>query len=138
MTIYHGGWDFFTPNAGECTTMLCRVCGEEMAVERDVFGPRGYVAHLAEKLQQRQDPTYRGGSLHDVFTCNNVGQKWHSQVRHLRKEQQGTRSAALQAMLEQEIRQILTTRRPTTTSRADVDPQTLPEPTSNGAPHGLL
>ncbi len=122
MTIYHGGWDFFTPNSGECTTMLCRVCGDEMAVERDVFGPRGYVAHLGEQMRQRQDPTYRGGSLHDVFTCENSGQPWHSQVIALRQEQEATRSASIKTILEDEIRQIFTTRRPTDESDDDVDP----------------
>ncbi|GEM_PF-943392 len=137
MTSYERGWDIFMTKPGACDTMRCRVCGEKMEVERDVFGPTSYAESLG-KMRQRLDPTYRVGHLHDAFICKNSGQTWHSQALELRKEQAATHSTRLTAMLEEEIRQILTTRRPTTASHADVDSQTLPGPTGNGAPHGLL
>ncbi len=113
MTVYHAGWDFFTPSPGTEDTMHCCACGEEMEVQRNVFGPTGYVEAVGGRMRQRQDPAYRVGHLHDVFTCKRSGQTWHTQVIALREEQSETSSARLKSVLEEEIQQILTTRQAT-------------------------
>src|ERR1019366_800343 len=90
MTL-HGGWDSFTPAPGMQDKMSCRVCDEDMEVERNINGPTG----MAEAMG-------KGKHLHDHFSCKHANQDWHSQILALKKEQQETASTTIRDILEGE------------------------------------
>lgn len=66
---------FFTTDPGKRESANCNVCGEQMDVHRNVFGPRSFIA-----------ATLARGSLdclHDRFYCPHREELWHRQVTYL-------------------------------------------------------
>lgn len=96
----HKGWDIVITEPGERESMTCPVCNEEMEVKRNVTGPTSWAGAIMRKEH-----------LHDTFTCNNAGKKWHKQVRKLREEILATPSAKLAEIFQGEIEQILVRKR---------------------------
>lgn len=102
MSVLHSGWDIVMTKPGEYDSMKCRVCGEEMAVTRNAFGPTSSMGAM-----------FGSKHIHDEFLCANAVFGWHDQVRRLREVIRDTPSAKLTAIYEEEIREILEKRKPT-------------------------
>jgi hypothetical protein len=104
---YHSGWESFSPEAGTVDKMYCRVCGEEMDVQRNVMGPTGFaeamsVAHGMSK-----------GHLHDSFHCKYAQENWHSQARVLKQKIEKEPSKIISDLLKTEVNLILLNRKVT-------------------------
>tara|TARA_Y100000034_G_scaffold124892_1_gene173677 strand:+ start:292 stop:621 length:330 start_codon:yes stop_codon:yes gene_type:complete len=103
MSIHHrAGWDSFTPAPGEEEKMSCRVCGEDMEVNRNVNGPTGYVEAMAKR-----------GHPHDHFFCKNSGEDWHNQVLRIRQSAEENPSKLIAHMMSVEANEIILTRKAT-------------------------
>lgn len=100
---YHSGYDYFTPDPGTEKSMKCRACGFEMDVARGVeVGSRW--GHLSPDPQKRKV---------DKFTCTHAGEKWHNQAIELKKLIGRTPSQVISSLVEAELHQIISTRKPT-------------------------
>ncbi len=99
---YHKGWDSFSADPGKVKKCVCKVCGEECEVKRNINGPTSW----AESVGQLKH-------LHDFFFCKYVKEDWHMQIRALKHEQEATKSAAIKELLESEIAQIFVTKQTT-------------------------
>ena len=98
------GHNFATTPPGAADSLACRVCGEAMAVSRDCFGPTGYASALA-------GPS--AWTRHDEFHCRHSDEDWHRQALRLRQDAVATPSRTLEKLLEQEVREVLATRKAT-------------------------
>lgn len=98
----YAGYEVLTPECGKHESMNCPTCGDVMNVERDVEGATGFAEAMAGRKHK-----------HDRFTCPNAGKNWHVQIIKLGHEAKNTASAAIERMINDEIRGILETRRPT-------------------------
>lgn len=95
----------YTPDVGivpKESSVLCGVCGEVMNEFRNHLGPRGFAQAMSG-----------GKSLHDLFECPNLNEKWHKQIVELRKEAEKTSSAVLERIYTEEAQLILETRKTT-------------------------
>jgi hypothetical protein len=100
----HAGWDFFTGEPDRHAVMHCRVCGEPMAVDRDVVGPTGWAHAMAIRAGHAK------GRLHDEFHCERAGEPWHRQALALRQEAEQTPSKRLAELLTAEADEVVRTR----------------------------
>lgn len=101
-TGYVSGWESFTPDPGICSGMRCRVCSENMEVQRNVKGPTSSAAVMA-KLD----------SVHDHFFCKHAAEAWHAQALILLQKATSSPSAVLEKLLREEAADILRTRKAT-------------------------
>ena len=94
--------DSFSPDPGEYKEVSCGVCGENMDAKRDSYGPTSWAGAM-------------GGSKrhHDLFTCPNIEEKWHKQVKELRCLANKTPSAFLADRYREEANEALADRKPT-------------------------
>lgn len=105
--VLHAAWDFFTSEPGLHARLHCRVCGEPMAVSRDVIGPTGWTHAMAINAGRAK------GRLHDSFRCERAGEAWHRQALALRREAEGTSSKRLADLLTAEADEVVRTREAT-------------------------
>ncbi len=63
------------PLPGTVATAACGICGLQMNVTRNVFGPTGW----AEAMSGNKH-------LHDRFACQNKDQDWHLKICRLKME----------------------------------------------------
>lgn len=93
---FHGGYDYFTPAPGTETEMLCKACGAQMDVERNmnVFGRFGHVR------------------VADIFSCPFSGERWHEQVIALLVFQRQLPSKKLCDLVSEEIAEIIKSKTP--------------------------
>lgn len=98
----HKGWDVITTEPGKHESMTCPVCNQEMNVIRNEKGPTSWAGTMMQTEH-----------LHDTFTCKNAGKKWHKQVRNLREAVINTPSAKLASLFNEEIEEILKSKKAT-------------------------
>lgn len=72
---WHGNDGRSNPDPGTVAAVECGVCGENMEVKRDVFGPTSYA-----------EAASGGGHRHDSFTCPNLRENWHKRVCQLKAD----------------------------------------------------
>lgn len=89
--MYHAGFDYFSPEAGEHESVKCKACLCLMDVERGVLRTKGRYGILTEPRKE------------DIFTCPNAGKDWHSQIIALIREKDRTPSTLLANLYEEEI-----------------------------------
>jgi hypothetical protein len=95
--------DIYTPDSSEkVEEVFCGLCGDKMMVERDVMG----ATSLAEAWSKKKH-------MHDFFECPNMAEMWHLQAKAIRHQIRETPSAKLAAMLQEELNEILKTRKAT-------------------------
>ncbi len=92
----------FTPKPEEYDSATCGLCGTNMDVQRNVFGPTSFGGAMLKR-----------GHLHDWFECPNRREDWHIQVKKILREAQKTSSTALQELLEKDAKKVLKTRKAT-------------------------
>jgi len=84
--------------------MACRVCTERLLVLRNQIGPTSFIGALS------------GSEFpHDLFYCQHSEEDWHKQLLALKELITKTPSRRIQLILEEEAKDILATRIPTTT-----------------------
>ena len=98
----HKGWDILITEPGKHESMTCPVCNQDMEVKRNVKGPTSWAGAMM-----------RTEHVHDTFTCKSAGKKWHKQVRELRIVMSSTPSGKLAAIYQEEINEILFSKRAT-------------------------
>ena len=81
--------------------MKCPTCGASM----DVFHSPG-VSCFAAAMAGRSTP-------HDVWTCSNQYETWHSQASAIKREIDSTASKTIRDLLTTELNQILSSRQST-------------------------
>ncbi len=97
-TQYH-----YTPDPGTVEgPVQCGVCGTEMTVHRNCYGPTSSIMAMAGSKR-----------YYDSFSCPLSEEAWHKQVIRLREAKYKTPSATIADILEKEIQQVLDTRTPT-------------------------
>lgn len=82
----------------------CRVCGEPMAVSRNVVGPTGWGHATAIRAGQAK------GRPHDEFHCEHADATWHRQALALRREAGATSSKRMADQLTAEADEVVRTR----------------------------
>jgi len=101
MLVHSAGFDYFTPEAGKHSTMLCVACTAEMDVKRNVARTMGrYGIAMPEHLVRQED----------IFTCPNSEHGWHRQIIRLLQEVRDTPSRKLADLMELEIAEIRQTK----------------------------
>ena len=99
-------WDFIyfsgrrSADPGTVESAICGICDAQMDVERNVMGPTSRAESMGRK-----------GHLHDTFTCPNLKEPWHKRVIELISEGCNTKSRKIRKILEDEIMEILATRK---------------------------
>lgn len=86
---------FFT-KPGEADGILCKVCGTECVVDRNIMGPTCFAAAM-------------GGhkSLHDRAECPHSNAEWHDEAYALWKELGETHSNRVRALIEADLIEVL-------------------------------
>src|SRR5437870_4920538 len=102
--VAQAGWDFFTAAPGSREQLRCRVCGEVMAVARNVLGPTGWAHAMAMAAG------VMGGSRHDEFSGAFGGAAWHRQALALKQEANRTPSRELEKLLLEEAEGVVRAR----------------------------
>jgi hypothetical protein len=88
------------PRPGTVERLACGVCEADMVVERNVTGPTSWAeARAGDK------------HLHDSFQCPHYNEGWHKKVIALLNEGRATKSERIRAILEEEILEILRTKK---------------------------
>jgi len=90
---------YFTPDPGKEESMNCDVCGDNMEVQRNVMGPRGFASAMAGHKV-----------LHDIFACPHREEGWHLQAYKVMEEAKETASTELEKMLRKEAMELVKTR----------------------------
>lgn len=62
------------PAPGTLEAAECGICGAQMNVQRDVFGPTSAVEAMAGKKHK-----------HDSFICPFIGKRWHEEIYYLKE-----------------------------------------------------
>jgi hypothetical protein len=65
-------YDFFSTEPGSSEELNCSVCGTKCDIERNIYGPSGWIAAMGKV-----------SSYHDIFTCPHAGKEWHEQALKL-------------------------------------------------------
>jgi hypothetical protein len=94
--VWIKGYDYIPAEPGLVSSIHCPVCGQEMAVERDVNGATGYIEAMAGQAHR-----------HDVFSCGKAREAWHIRARRLREEADTTASKKVCALIEEEIGELV-------------------------------
>lgn len=90
----------YTPDPGTVEgPVQCGVCGTEMEVKRDCYGPRGFAMAMSGSK-----------SGYDSFQCPLQKEDWHRQVVKILETAHETPSSVLENMLRQEVKEILESR----------------------------
>jgi hypothetical protein len=110
----HEGWDHFILDLGVAEAKYCKVCGEETEGVRNIPGIPGYINLMCGLAED-----------HDLFICKHRNEAWHRQALELQKMAAATPSPTIERQLEEEIRAILSTRRPSKESWAAKGPRTM-------------
>tara|TARA_Y100000310_G_scaffold57488_2_gene52741 strand:+ start:63746 stop:64087 length:342 start_codon:yes stop_codon:yes gene_type:complete len=90
------GYDTFCPEPWTEEVMLCRVCGLDCDVMRDVVGPTSFGGAMAKKARK-----------HDLFTCAYRGKAWHEQALRLVKGIEDCPSPTLKRIMQGDLQQII-------------------------------
>ncbi len=93
----------FTPDSSSnIKEAFCGICNDKMSVERGIMGATSFMEGMS-----------RSKHLHDRFECPNLDEKWHIQVKAIRKKMNDTPSKAIEDLMAKEVEGILKTRKPT-------------------------
>lgn len=95
----------YTPDVGKIpkgTKVYCGVCGDECIETRNCYGPRTYI-----------DAMTKHKSSYDSWSCPNGMEIWHIQAYMLMCKSDETPSARLAKLYEEEIIDILKSRKET-------------------------
>jgi len=97
-------YGYLTPDCGEYRDdeVKCGVCGETLNAERNVEDYRSVGSAYIKKI-----------TTFDRFRCPNLGEDWHKQILALYHEIRKTPSNIIENLLNQEIEEILKTRKTT-------------------------
>ena len=90
------GYDYFTPNAGEVESMICKVCGSVCDVKRDVVGARSFGGSMAGIKVK-----------HDSFSCPHGKKKWHEQAMKLFRNIEGIPSPTLKKIMIDDLKKMI-------------------------------
>lgn len=96
------GIDCFITDVNSVEEARCEACGAIMEVERNIDISRSF----AEAMGEMKRPS-------DSFKCPESIHDWHKQLIALILERNKTKSAKLTALLQEEINEILATKKPT-------------------------
>jgi len=81
---------------------FCGICGDKMNVQRNILGATSMVEGMSGRKH-----------MHDRFECANLKEKWHMQVKAIRKKMSDTPSKVIEDLMAKEVEGILETREPT-------------------------
>ena len=70
-----GNIGYCFPEPGTKDKINCGVCGVQMDVRRNVFGPTSWAMAVGGMKR-----------LHDAFTCSRVGEDWHKRIYELKMD----------------------------------------------------
>ena len=98
--IAEKGWDVIFTDPGAEQQINCPVYSAPMSVERDQNVPASWAEAVSGKKHR-----------YDVWRCSSYACDWHIQVKHLRQEMDNTISPTLRGILQNDIDQILRTKR---------------------------
>ncbi len=90
------GYDVFYAEPGQVEEMLCRICGAECRVERNVLGPTGVASAIVGKH-----------SYHDQFVCPNAGERWHDKALKLFVAIEEMPSKRVSDLIQQDLDELL-------------------------------
>ncbi len=83
----------------------CKACGSVCNVERDCYGPTGFVQGMAGSK-----------TIHDLFECPNTAQEWHIQAITLYRERSDTSSPSLRSLIQKDLDALVSKHRTTAAS----------------------
>ena len=89
------GYDYFIADPGT-EEKHCRVCGTKCEASRNVYGPTGFAAAMAQDVR-----------LHDMFVCPHAGQVWHDQALRLVLAIEDTPSKRVASLMKQDLVDLL-------------------------------
>ena len=90
------------PNPGKFKVLKCGVCGTNMDVQRDVYGPTSFGAAMGKT-----------GRDHDAFHCPYSDDDWHQQAKTLHRAARETPSRILSDLFYREALTLCKTRQAT-------------------------
>jgi hypothetical protein len=90
------GLDVFYTEPGVRKRMSCRVCGSECEVDRNAWGPTGYLMAMGKRSVR-----------HDRFFCRYSEEEWHREACDLVLEIQKTRSRRLRELIQKDLEEAL-------------------------------
>lgn len=102
MPSFVAGIDCVSVDPGKLESFVCRVCGVECEVQRNIDGPTSWAESIAKMKH-----------MHDSFKCKQAMDPWHLQARALLQEKRKTNSTRLKQILQEEIDEILRTKQTT-------------------------
>jgi transposase-like protein len=94
------GWDVLFTDPGSVGQMSCPVCSAPMTVERNQNVSASSSEAMTGKKRRR-----------DLWRCSYFGSDWHNQLKQLRQEMDNTASPTLRGILQNDIDQILRSKR---------------------------
>jgi hypothetical protein len=90
------GYDLFVTAPGSVDETYCRVCGTKCRVERNTYGPTGWIAAMA-----------RHSCYHDKFICPHGDKEWHEQALKLVQAIEETPSKRTAELIKLDLEEIL-------------------------------
>lgn len=92
----------FRPEPGTVHSAVCGICGQDMNVKRDCFGPTSWAGAMSGVKR-----------TFDLFECPNIDTQWHKQATKLKECANSTPSKRLQDAFMEECEEIIRNQLPT-------------------------
>ena len=90
------GYDFFCMTPEKFDKVICKVCGINCDVKRNVMDYTGFAAAMAKTK-----------TLHDQFKCPNVDEKWHKKALNLILDIESCNSPSLKKIMQTDLKNII-------------------------------
>jgi len=93
----------YTPDSSSnIQEAYCGICGDIMKVQRGILDATSMIEGMSGRKH-----------LYDRFECSNLKEKWHLQVKAIRRKMSDTPSKVIEDLMAKEVEGILETRKPT-------------------------
>ena len=86
------GYNVFYEIPSTVEAMNCKVCGSICGVDRNVFGPTGYLSAMSGNY-----------TLHDSFCCHNTEKNWHDLALKLIQERENISSQSVKKLITKDL-----------------------------------
>jgi len=92
----HKGYDYFCPDPGKWDSCKCKVCGSEMDVKKDCYGPTSWAMAMSKSKRK-----------YDEFACPHLGEEWHNKAYDLLLESENTASESVKRIVLNDLKKVV-------------------------------